>query len=236
MFSSIQNADKNHAAFQYGWSDDAVITGSANLITGAFLPMALDASGFVKVSIANATFSGEINVDVPNTSAQPSGYANQTGLYQGAGLAVVISGFNPQYASGAKAPFVIDNINGGELVMNTDMDASIDSVTTYVPSATTASNYVPSGGGAIVSAIVTGNIFAANPLRIQSYIQVIGSGGPLYVKFGDAPASTGSFSVLLKAATSDFGTDGGVWSDNGFWRGAVSVSGGIGTRFISWEA
>lgn len=225
----------HNVALAYGFSPTFVQTGGANSVTGNYIPMAVDPSGFLQVAIANATFTGEINVDVPNTSAQPSGYSNQTGLYQQAGLAVVTSGFNPQYPSGSKAPTAIDNINGGILSVLSDLDQSVDSITSYVPSATTTSNYTPSGNG-INPGILTGNVLLSNPNRIQSYIQVIGSGGPLYVKLGSAPASTGSFSVLLKAATSDFGTDGGVWSDNGFWKGDVSISGGLGTRIIAWEA
>lgn len=105
-------------------------------------------------------------------------------------------------------------------------------VTTIPANATTTNNYSQSGSAG--QTLLTGQILAANPARVQTYIQVIGSGGPLYVKLGAAPASQQSFSILLKPASSDFGQDGGIWSDNGFWKGIVSVSGT--TRVIAWEA
>ena len=243
---------------QHGWSPTATWTGN-NGVTGNWVPLSLNPDGSLNVAVSGISvgISGlEVNTDTlegmvasgvrydaylsgtfasATKSDLPSGYSPYTGMVN-VNRAVVTSGYNPQFASGAGAVTAVDNVNGGTLAVVSDLDASIDSVTAYVPSATTTSNYVPSGAGAAGAAIVTGNILLANPNRIQSYIQVIGSGGPLYVKFGDAPASTGSFSVLLKAATSDFGTDGGVWSDNGFWKGSVSVSGNIGTRFICWEA
>lgn len=52
MFSSIRNTDKNHVTFQYGWSDNVVITGNNPAITGAFLPVTLDANGNLNVAIA----------------------------------------------------------------------------------------------------------------------------------------------------------------------------------------
>lgn len=246
MFSSIQNTDKNHAAFTYGWADDAVITGSANQITGAFLPMAVDPSGFLKVAIANATFTGEFNIENNVTisgqnvilavtginNASPSGYVIQSGLLQTAGLAVVTSGFAPQYGSGVKAPFAIDNINGGALSVLSDLDRSIDSITTYPANATTVSNYIPSGN--LGTTIVTGNVLLANPNRIAWGIQNVGSGSLLYLKFGSAPAGSGSFNMLLKASAADFGADGGSFLDSpAMYLGDVSISGS--TRFTVWE-
>lgn len=242
----------------HGWSETAVQTGANPALTGNWTPISVNPDGSLNVQVSGLAFSGslEVNTDVlesinasgvrfqASVSGQlatatrsdlPSGYTPYTGMVN-VNRAVVTSGYNPQFASGAPAVTAIDNINGGTLAVMSDLDQSTDSVTSYVPSATTTSNYVPSGAGAVGATIVTGNIFQANPNRVQSYIQVIGSGGALYVKFGDAPASTGSFSVLLKPSTTDFGTDGGVWSDNGFWKGSISVSGGLGTRFICWEA
>lgn len=212
---AVHNANMIH-----GYSETAQITGSANTITGAWIPLAVNESGVL--------------LQAGTVIANISGYAPQSGLFETAGLAVVLTGFNPQYRSGQQAPFAIDNINGGELVVSSDLDQSVDSVTAYVPNATTTSNYVPSGGA--TATLLTGNALLSNPSRIQSYIQVVGSGGPLFVKLGSAPASTGSFSFILKPATTDFGADGGIWSDPGFYKGDVSVSGGPGTRIICWEA
>lgn len=217
MFSSIQNVDKNHAAFQYGWSENAVISGNNPPTTGAFMPLAVDASGVL--------------LQAGSITANISGYAPQSGLLEVAGLAVVTSGFNPSYASGQKAPFAIDNINGGELVVLSDLDASVDSVTTYPATATTLSNYVPSGSA---SSLVTGTVLVSNPSRIAWGIQNVGSGSSLFVKLGSAPTSTGSFTWILRAASSDYGADGGTFTDSpAMYRGDVSVSGS--TRFSVWE-
>lgn len=92
------------------------------------------------------------------------------------------------------------------------------------------SNYASSGNA---GTLVAGQVLAANPNRTQAYIQNVGTGGPLYVKLGPPSASQQSFSLVLKAASSEFGPDGGIWVSDGFWTGPVSASGT--TRFISWE-
>lgn len=117
---------------------------------------------------------------------------------------------------------------------NVTLSGTITGLITTIPAnATVTNNYVQSGS-ATNTTLLTGQILAANPARVQTYIQVIGSGGPLYVKLGAAPASQQSFSLILKAGSTDFSTDGGVWTDNGFWKGIVSISGQ--TRAIFWEA
>lgn len=211
----------HNVAIQYGWSESATQTGSANTVTGNYVPLAVNESGVLLQA-------GTVVTNI-------SGYAPQSGLFETAGLAVVTSGFNPQYRSGQQAPFAIDNINGGELVVGSDLDRSVDSLVSYVPSATTTSNYTQSGNP-VTYAMVTGNVLLSNPSRIQSYIQNLGS-GILFVKLGSAPCSTGSFSFLLKGSSAvgaGYAADGGVWSDNGFWLGDVSVSGA--TFFTAWEA
>jgi len=235
-FYSAPPASHN-LAMQYGWSPTAAWTGN-NGVTGNWVPLAVDASGFIQATIANAAFSGELNVDIPPVTAVTginngniSGYAIQSGMLQTNGVAVVTSGYNPQFASGQKAPFAIDNTNGGELVVLSDLDRSIDSVTTYPANATTASNYVPSGS---LNAMVTGNVLLANPNRIAWGIQNVGSGSSLYLKFGTAPAGSGNFNMLLRAATADFGSDGGSFIDSpAVYLGDVSISGS--TRFSVWE-
>lgn len=54
-FSSIQNTDKNHAGFTYGWSEAAIITGSPNSpITGAWTPFSLTSDGKLLVDIGGS--------------------------------------------------------------------------------------------------------------------------------------------------------------------------------------
>ena len=101
--------------------------------------------------------------------------------------------------------------------------------TVPVPYAT-VSNRVVSGS---MGAITAGIALPANPSRKRFYLQVVGSGGPLLVNLGGV-ASHQAFNLILAPATTDYGSDGGVMSDNE-WQGAVGVSGGIGCRFIAWE-
>ncbi len=218
--------------------------GGGQGVTGYWRPVTSDDFG-----IDSITFSG-INVNLGDVEsaiasgnasmafmtgayavAFPTGYNAQTGQ-KVIGPAVVVSGFNPQYPSGQNAAFAFDNINGGGLVEITDLDRATDSVLAYSPPYTSTSNYVFSGN-ASTYAMVTGNVFpAVDPNRVQNFIQNIGS-GTLFVKLGAAPCGTGSFSMLLKGASSTFGTDGGIWSD-GAWQGVVSVSGQ--TIFQAWTA
>ena len=253
-----QPVDMHQQVFLRGWADNGTNTGIPGT-TGLWRALALDQSGRMQVAIDNVTFSGQINVDdvqvtggyiavtggtinvaltgttFGNVNSTPSGYQTQTGLFQVGALAVVTSGYNPQYASGAKAAQAIDNQNGGVLAVMSDLDKSCDNLVSYVPSATTTSNYLQSGNPNTY-AMVTGNVLLSNPNRVQSYIQNLGS-GVLFVKLGSAPCSTGSFSFLLKGSSAvgaGYGADGGLWSDNGFWQGDVSVSGQ--TFFAAWEA
>lgn len=92
-----------------------------------------------------------------------------------------------------------------------------------------------------MSTITTGLALAANPTRKSFYAQVIGSGGPLWLAYNNAAASSTNWHVALKAASSDQpairdpGMDGGNLSDSDF-KGPVYVSGFIGCRFNIWEA
>lgn len=99
------------------------------------------------------------------------------------------------------------------------------------PAYSTVSATLPTGSMTSISA---GLAFAANASRKEVYAQVIGSGGPLYIAFSNAAASQSNVNVLLKAASSDYGTDGGVW-DSTTYQGPVSVSGAVGCRFILWQ-
>lgn len=100
------------------------------------------------------------------------------------------------------------------------------------PQFNSVSSSTPSGSA---SAITTGIALAQNLDRREFYIQVVGSGSPLYVAFNSNTAGTGNFNVLLKAASSTFGTDGGTLSNTSY-QGPVSVSGDALCYFSIWEA
>lgn len=102
--------------------------------------------------------------------------------------------------------------------------------TDLIPSFASVSNSAISGS----MATFTTGVLLANPYRDRLYAQVVGSGGPLYIAYNGSPASATNFNVLLAAASTDIGTNGGVLTENNY-TGPVSVSGFIGCRFILWE-
>lgn len=87
--------------------------------------------------------------------------------------------------------------------------------------------------------MTTGVCFPANAGRKAAYLQVIGSGGPLFVAYNSGPAGTNNFNVLLKPATVSTafpqGSDGGVLVETN-WQGDISVSGAPLCQFIAWAA
>jgi len=60
----------------YVWSANAVITGSANPVTGAWVPASANADGYLNVNLGGIAFSGQINVD---DVAVTGGYLGITG-------------------------------------------------------------------------------------------------------------------------------------------------------------
>lgn len=96
----------------------------------------------------------------------------------------------------------------------------------------TVNNSTPSGS---LVTIVTGGM-AANPARKQLYAQVVGTGAPLYMAFNSNAASATNFNVLLKADSTAFAGNGGVFTDAGNYTGPVMVSGNVGCQFILWQA
>lgn len=92
-------------------------------------------------------------------------------------------------------------------------------------------NNVPSGSN---SQLVAGTLFQSSVGKLPFFIQVVGSGGPLFVSYSNQPASTGNFSTILKAASSTYGADGGILFEEAY-AGPVTVSGAIECRFIYWQ-
>lgn len=148
---------------------------------------------------------------------------------------ITTGGFRPL----ANTDFMNVTISGVEVVVGSiavtgspNVTNNGGGVTVYPANSTGANNYVASGGAG--QALITGNILLSNTGRLQAYVQNIGSGSSLYVKLGLAPCSAQSFSFILKNASTDFGSDGGVWSSDGFYTGPISISGQ--TRYIGWES
>jgi hypothetical protein len=64
----------------YVWSPTAVITGSANPVTGAWIPASATADGALNVNIASVIFSGELNVENNVSITGQTVPVNVTGL------------------------------------------------------------------------------------------------------------------------------------------------------------
>ena len=106
-------------------------------------------------------------------------------------------------------------------------------VTLNSPSQPFAVMSTPSVSGSLVAATF-GVALPVNPARKAFYVQSVGSGGSVYVGYG--PTVTASqFHILLKGSTTDLGADGGSLYET-MWQGQVSISGGIGTKWVAWEA
>lgn len=96
-----------------------------------------------------------------------------------------------------------------------------DTISSSTPSGTQASNSY-------------GTFLDANSNRLNFYIQNVGTGGALFLKYG-AGASNASYNAILKAASTFENGDGGSINDN-YWKGVISVSGNSSfNKYISWE-
>lgn len=112
----------------------------------------------------------------------------------------------------------------GTIVFQADLSQQFDAVTTFPEQSTGISNFTASG--------TNGTILAANSYRRELFVQNLDT-GVLYVKYGLA-ANASSFNFALAANSSTNAGDGGSLNDQGYF-GPVSVSGGAGVRYISWE-
>lgn len=70
--------DQHSQTFIRGWANEATSTGvNGGLTTGLWTPVALDPSGRMLVSISNATFTGNLEVDTTEVQALLSGISGQ---------------------------------------------------------------------------------------------------------------------------------------------------------------
>lgn len=218
--------------------------GGGQGVTGYWRPVSSQDYGIDSINISGVNVNlGDLELAIGSGNAAlfyltgtlgvafPTGYSAQTGQKL-VGPAVVTSGYAPQYASGANGAFAFDTQNGGGLVQNTDLDKTVDSVSAFQPTFTSTSNYTFSGN-ASTYAMLTGQALAANPNRLQLFCQNLGS-GLLFLKLGAGTCGTGSFSMILKAASATLAADGGIFTDNGAYQGAVTISGQTIAQI--WEA
>lgn len=152
-------------------------------------------------------------------------------------VATNTGGLRPLYST--DLVFTADSVQISGINVNTDQLEVIEtsgvqylaSISGQKSSYSTVSNSTVSGS---MSVFTTGLALPSTSTRKEAYIQVVGSGSPLYLAFNTTVASQANFNVILKAASSDFGTDGGVWTSERY-TGPVSVSGFIGCRFSAWQ-
>jgi len=106
------------------------------------------------------------------------------------------------------------------------------SVVTVAPrSSSVATNYGPSGASPFSSAaFFWGQALAANPARLECFLQNVHTGTPLYVNLGASAASTGSFSMILNPST--MLNWGGSSFGSSRYKGAIQVS---GAAWVAWE-
>lgn len=237
-----------NVGFMYGWSPEAVSTGTANSVTGNWMPAQFDGSGNLKVALNGAVFTGSLSIDDTigitggfinvNITGQtitlgvtgidldaPSGYTGDRFLTVG-GRAVNSDTFMPQYVSGGNVASNYDKDNGGLLVNQGCLNRNIDNITVWYSGGESVNN--TSVGSFGTNTPANGILFNANPSRTEFFIQAMGTGIPTYVKF-DSAASAQSFSVLLNPATAA-GRAGDSFRDER-WRGVVYVSGGAVSAF-----
>jgi len=112
----------------------------------------------------------------------------------------------------------------GTIVFQADLSQQFDAVTTFPEQSTGISNFTVSGSN--------GTILQANSIRREFFVQNLDT-GILYVKYG-LGANASSFNFVLAANSLINAGDGGSLNDQGYF-GAVSISGGTGVRYISWE-
>ncbi len=233
----------------------AVVSGNAYLaaISGELINGQLSLTGNLTTTITGisptvslnvnqtgiAGVSGNVNVlnttfNVATTGLSFTGFITGYGaqsMEHNGGIAVVLSGFAPGYQSGQNAIAAFDNIGGGLIVAQADLNPQFDGVSIYYPQVSTVSNTTPSGSSLFAgTTMVTGQCLAANTGRQMLYIANISSTAPLYVRLGVGLASTGAFNVILNPSTIT-GYVGGIYTDER-WKGAVQIS---GNSFQAWE-
>lgn len=104
-------------------------------------------------------------------------------------------------------------------------------VTVTPRSSSVVTNYGPSGASPFTSTTTFfGQALAANPNRLEMFVQNIHTGTPLYVNLGATAAGTGAFSMILNPSTAIGWAGSSFGSDK--YKGAVQVSGGA---WVAWE-
>ncbi len=84
------------------------------------------------------------------------------------------------------------------------------------------------------TAALGGTLFASSVGKLPFFVQVVGTGGPLYLAYNSLPAGTGNFSVVLKPASATYGGDGGTLLETAY-TGPVTCSGSADCRFVAWQ-
>lgn len=230
----------------YGYSEDATNTGMGG-VTGLWRAIAADPSGRLRVHLENVTFSGEISVDNRDLERLTSGISS--GLFSiistgnlpslgdytgviGMGVAVDPNLFTPNYNTGESIPFVIDKNNGALLVNPSPLTKEIDSIVAWQSGSEAVSNTSPYGTDPSGTNIITGLALAANPNRIAWFSENMSMIAPLYIKYGTGIVNENNCNIVLNTAN-DYNEGGGSFSDQGTWRGPISVSGR--GKIIIWE-
>jgi len=226
-------------------TDPAHITGSVSISNTA----PINVSGTVIVSgLVSSSISNPIGVTGVKADLNSSIFGSPTvpySLVPMGGRAVAVTGagsITGGYNTGDYVMFAFNKDNGGLLVNQGALDYTQDTVTvsgfatgaivTVVnKSSSVATTYAPSGTAPYTGTnTFFGQALAANPNRLEMFVQNTHTGIPLLVNLGTGVAGPNSFSMILNPSTVQ--SWGGSSFGSSRYKGAVQVSGGA---WVAWE-
>ena len=152
----------------------------------------------------------------------------------GRAVDVAGSGFYPNYQTNDPVVLNFDQLNGGALALQADLDKDIDSVSVFPMGFSSVSNYITGILTAVEATGAAPTPISGNANRITLYGQNMGT-SLLYVKYG-AGASSSSFSTTLYPGDVIMDGKGEKLSDD-LYKGDVSVNvaSGQSGAYLFWE-
>lgn len=239
LYPTLSNANHGTPQFMYVFDNSYIITGHGQPISGAWRPVSpgdlsstltLTGSGInvivddVNVSGGQIAISNTPGVIIQNAVVPVSGFSTLTNT----SINVAVTGSPTVTITGISSV----GINGNVSTVSAGGYVGITGVVSVTNNEySTVSNSTVSGSN---SSITTGQALPSNAARNNLYIQVVGTGSPLYVAYGNTAASQTNFNVLLKADSAPYAGNGGVLTDDAY-LGSVMVSGSAGCLFTIWQ-
>jgi len=213
--------------------DGQVTTGAWRAATPADLSSSVSISGGITASINAVAITGNPQVTISNGVVPISGIV-QASLSSGPIVDALASGniltttsnILLSGISGALAGNLTDVANVSITGLNTGLVFTIQNKASSI-----ATTYAPSGSAPYTGTTTFfGQALAANPNRLEMFIQNTHTGIPLLVNLGTSAAGPSSFSMILNPSTVQ--SWGGSSFGSSRYKGAVQVSGGA---WVAWE-